>query len=342
MLYCVSKKSIFAVAEITDEKTAVISFQLTECDFMKHVFIINPAAGHSSSADRLTQELEQYSRDYDCSVYQTKAPGDATQYVRGYCQTHADEEIRFYACGGDGTLSEVVNGMADFPNASITVYPCGSGNDYVKYYGGAAAFLDIPALLNAQETPVDLMRIGDRLCINVSNFGFDTAVVQTMEKVKRIRGLGGKKAYYCGVIAALTRHMRTRCIVSADGEKLNSRDLLLCTVANGNYVGSSFRCAPHSDNADGLLEVCLVNPVSRFTFVRLIGSYTKGTHLDDPKVAKYMVYRRARTIDLTFPDGGYLCIDGELIHDTHFSIEVLPRSIRFAVPAGAKIPAAQG
>ena len=83
-----------------------------------------------------------------------------------------------YACGGDGTANEVLHGLIGFENASMTCYPCGSGNDYVKYYGGAEKFLDIEALLAGEEHRVDVMRMGHRYAINVINFGFDTAVAR--------------------------------------------------------------------------------------------------------------------------------------------------------------------
>ena len=112
--------------------------------------------------------------------------------------------------------------------------------------------------------------------------------------------------------------------------------ILLCTIANGQYVGGSFRCAPRSVNNDGMLEVCLVHPVSHVTFMRLIGEYTKGSHLDSPKFEKYIEYRRGHSIRIEAPEGFVYSFDGELIPDTDFTVEVVPSALRFAVPASAR------
>ena len=301
---------------------------------MKHVFIINPAAGKVDSLESLTSLIA--TRD-NCEIYTTKGPRDATEYIRARCTENPHERIRFYACGGDGTLNEVANGVVGFENASMGCYPCGSGNDFVKYFGGKKVFRDLDALLDAPEEEIDLMRVGDRYAINATHFGFDSAVAQTMMNVRRKKIIGGKNAYTTGVLVGLLKAMKNKCKVSVDGELLNPKGvILLCTIANGQYVGGSFRCAPRSANNDGLLEVCLVHPVSYLKFMNLIKGYTEGTHLDDPRFEKYLVYRRGRSIEVEAPEGFLYSFDGELIKQNRFTVEVAPRALRFAVPKGAK------
>ena len=121
-----------------------------------------------------------------------------------------------------------------------------------------------------------------------------------------------------------------------DGEEINpAGNILLCTIANGQYVGGSFRCAPHSLDNDGLLEVCLVKPISVLKFVSLIKFYTEGTHLDDSRFANILEYRRGKTIEIDAPEGFVYSFDGELIRQNHFTVEVVPNAIRFAVPKSA-------
>ena len=125
--------------------------------------------------------------------------------------------------------------------------------------------------------------------------------------------------------------MKNACRVTVDGEQINPKGtILLCTITNGQYVGGSFRCAPRSLDNDGQLEVCLVHPVSHFTFVRFVGGYTKGTHLDDPNFAPYVEYRRGRVIDVEAPEGFVYALDGELIRGNRFRVEVVPRGTRCA------------
>ena len=303
---------------------------------MKHIFVINPAAGKENSYQTIRTALENLKTPVDYELYLTQAPGDSTAYIRNYCREHANERLRFYACGGDGTLNEVANGVVGHDNASLGCYPCGSGNDFVKYYGGKKAFLDVAALVEAPEESIDLMRVGNKYAINATHFGFDSSVAQTMTNVRRKKLIGGKNAYTTGVVVGLCKAMKNECKVWVDGELLNpDGSILLCTVANGQYVGGSFRCAPRSLDNDGMLEVCLVHPLSHLTFLRLMHAYTVGEHLSDPKFASRLIYRRGKSIRVEAPRGFVYCFDGELIRQNEFTVEAVPRAIRFAVPRNA-------
>lgn len=301
---------------------------------MKHIFVINPTAGKSGAAQKIMQALDAV-RGLEQETYFTCAPFDATSFVRQYCAEHPFEQLRFYACGGDGTISEVASGLVGYQNASMSCFPCGSGNDYVKYYGGKERFLDVARLVRGQEREVDLMRVNDRWCVNAFDFGFDSAVCQTMIRIKQKPVIGGKNAYFSGVAWALLHGMRTPCRIEADGEVLTDESILLCTVANGTHVGGAFCCAPRSKNDDGLLEVCIVAPVSRLRFLTLAGRYQKGEHLDDRAFADIITYRRAARFEVFTPKPAAFTVDGDMLYDTHVCVQVVPRALRFAVPREA-------
>ena len=299
---------------------------------MKHIFIINPAAGKANAYDEIESALHPLSKEVDYEIYQTKSRGDATAFIHDYCRTHS-ERVRFYACGGDGTLNEVVSGVVHYPQASLGCYPCGSGNDFVKYYGGKETFLDVKALVEADEEYIDLMRVGDRYAINATHLGFDSCCASVMTRVRRKKLIGGKNAYTTGIVVGLFKAMKNACRIYADGELLNEKGyILLCTVTNGQYVGGAYRCAPRSLDNDGLLEVCAVKPMSHIRFISLINQYKKGTHLDNPKLQKFVTYRRAKSITVEAPEGFVYLLDGELLPGSHFTVEVMPGAIRFAVP----------
>lgn len=300
----------------------------------KHYFIVNPTAGTHSAEQEILDKLKSFEGAYDITLYVTRSPNDASLYVRSICESHQGP-LRFYACGGDGTLNEVVNGAYGFTHAAVGCYPCGSGDDYIKYYGGKALFVDMQTQLEGTETPVDLMRIGDRLAINMVHFGFDSKVALTMRKLRRHPMFGGRKAYYAGVLSAFFQSFANACRVKVDGEALNERTLMLCTIACGQYVGGSFRCAPRSDNRDGLLDVCLVKHVGRLGFISMISAYTKGEHLDDPRFKRIMAYRRGRSVQLDMDKPFPILLDGELLNLSNVRVDVLPQAIRFVVPKGA-------
>ena len=298
---------------------------------MKHVFIVNPAAGSGSVPSIVRERIGGLA---DCEVYETKSAGDATAYIRSRCAAEPKEELCFVACGGDGTINEVASGIAMNPRACMTVLPLGSGNDFVKAFGGAKRFQDIEALRKAVPKPIDILRVGDRWAVNAFHFGLDAAVAKTMIDVKPKPLIGGKNAYPTGVAKALLFNMRTWCRMEVDGEKLHEGNMLLCTVANGQYVGGSYRCAPRSKPDDGLAEICLVKPVSRLRFLKLMNAYKAGSHLEDPRFGSVVLYRRGKVIDVSGKPGFMVSLDGEIVEGESFRVEVIPGGLMFAVPEG--------
>ncbi|MCR5040770.1 MAG: hypothetical protein K6C36_01575 [Clostridia bacterium] len=300
---------------------------------MKYVFVVNPRAGAVNVAGTVSDAIRDLPEASDCEIYQTVAPGDATRFVKERIALADGEELRFIACGGDGTVNEVVSGAALEKNVSVTCYPCGSGNDLVKSFGGAEKFTDISALLRAPSKPIDLLKVGDRWADNVVNFGFDTTVAITINKEREKTGHGNKNAYTKGVVTALLTAMKNSFTVEADGERLNpDGKALLCTVANGQYVGGSFKCAPRAETDDGLIEVCLIKPISRLRFVRILTPYTNGEHLDREDMKDIVVYRRAKKVTVAAPKGFAYSLDGEIIYENYFTIEIVHEAVNFAVP----------
>ena len=302
---------------------------------MKHFFIVNPAAGQGDGVEKLKSALAKTS--LHCEVYETKCRGDATEYVKA-CVASTNEELRFYACGGDGTAKEVAEGIIGAAHASMTIYPIGSGNDLVKYFGGADKFMDIVALAEAPVTEIDIIHVTtkegmDTYSINAINFGFEAVAAAVMNKVRRKPIIGGKASYTTGVVGAIFTAMKNKGEIYADGELLNpDGTYILCTAANGGFIGGGYHCAPRASVADGLLEVCKMRPLSIFTLVRLIGVYKAGKHLEDKRFEKYITYCRVKKIESSSEKPFSLSLDGEVTTTTHFTAEVMPKAIRFAAP----------
>ncbi len=298
---------------------------------MKHIFIVNPVSGQGNASQIIYSSLSSLGKEFECSVYLTKGKGDAEKYIRKYLESHS-EAVRFYACGGDGTINEVVNGIAMYPQASMTVYPCGSGNDFVKCFGSKEDFLNITELTRAKEIPIDVMKVNDRFCINICHFGFDSYVAKKMDEVRSKKLIGGKNAYTTGVVMGLAKAMKNRAVITADGEVMCSGDFLLCTVANGRYVGGKYKCAPKAMVNDGLLDICVSDPVSRAKFVSLVKYYAQGTHLTDPRFKDFLHYRQCKHVEITADDGFCISLDGEVVPMPSAVIDIIPNGIRFAVP----------
>lgn len=300
---------------------------------MKYIFIVNPKAGAGENEKNVRAAIENLPQKENCEVYLTKAPKDAIAYVRERAESEKGESFVFVACGGDGTINEVMNGAAGLENAAVTCYPCGSGNDFVKCFGGSEKFSDLSRLFENETKKIDLLKVGNRFSANVTNFGFDTTVAITINKEREKTGHGNKNAYTKGVVTALIKSMKTECTVIADGETLNpDGKLLLCTAANGQYVGGSFKCAPRAKLDDGLMEVCLIKPISRLRFVKVLKPYTAGEHLDSEDMKDIIVYRRAKRVEVIAKPGFAYSLDGEIIYSDRFTIELVKGAVNFIAP----------
>lgn len=300
---------------------------------MKYIFVVNPLAGEGGTEEKLRAQIEQLPEKDDCEIYVTKAVGDATEFVKATIAGRQGEELRFIACGGDGTINEVFSPAVGVENVSVSCYPCGSGNDFVKCYGGKEAFADVSKLIRGKAEKIDVLKVGERYSINVTNFGFDTTVAITVNEDRAKTGHGSKNSYTKGIVKALVKSMKNRCTVKADGEVINPEGtILLCTVANGQYVGGSFKCAPRAKLDDGLIEVCLAKPISRLRFLQILTPYTNGEHLDREDFKDVIVYRQAKQVEVEAPEGFAYSLDGEIIYENKFTIEIVPRALNFAPP----------
>ena len=143
---------------------------------MKHLFIINPAAGKYDHTKEYAQTVERVLRKYELEyeIALSTEPGDCEVIARRAAET--GEELRFYACGGDGTLNEVVCGAAGFENVAITHFPGGSGNDFIKIFSETEPFHHLERLLDCEETRVDLIRCNGRYSVNILSMGLDARV----------------------------------------------------------------------------------------------------------------------------------------------------------------------
>ena len=302
---------------------------------MKHIFVVNPCAGKQDSTTLVTQKVETYASehpDFDYQVYVTRAQGEATTWTRQWCADHPGKEVRFYACGGDGTLNEVVTGVIGFPDVQVTVHANGSGNDYIKYYDSIDAFSDIARLVEGVPHPVDVMKVNDRYSINVCNFGFDAMVCKIGNDVRRKPIIGGKHSYTTGIIRSIFTSRSNYVRMTVDGEPFFDGKMLLCTLGNGRYNGGNYMCAPLSKNDDGLIEINLFKRMSLYKFASLINEYSRGTHINRPDVQRLMQYRQGTVVEMASPDPFWLVIDGEMLHSNHYRVQNIKHAITFVSP----------
>ena len=301
---------------------------------MKHLVIFNNAAGEGHAKEYLPN-VEYSFEGLDYEIHLTQRPGEATTFLKTYLANYK-EPIRVYACGGDGTIYECVNGVYGHSNVELAVYAIGTGNDFVKMYGGKEKFSDLIKIIKGEAVEIDLTKIKSDVStapyysINVINFGFD-AIVGAVGNLYKEQGK--KDPYSKALLPAILRGRFNKINVYADGEKISKKKMLLCTLAQGQYVGGKFHCAPRSNNTDGLIDICLLHTMSLFGFLGILNPYTEGKHFDLPKYASKVVYRQAKTVKFDADKEFDVCVDGEMIRGKSFDVEILPKALKFVVPA---------
>ena len=162
---------------------------------MRHVFIVNPMAGKRDSVQKLLSRIREVYPQGGYEVYATQAAGDAHRLAMEAIEGR--EPVRLYACGGDGTLNEVVNAAAGCPTAAVTNVPVGTGNDFLRIFGpeGRRKFIDLAALREGPQAEFDLMDCNGLLGINTVCAGIDARVADDVGRFKRLPGVSGTGAY---------------------------------------------------------------------------------------------------------------------------------------------------
>lgn len=306
---------------------------------MQHHFIINPAAGQGKAAAFIPL-IEQYGSQHPeccCTIYRTQCLGDAADYVHRCCLEHTGE-LRFYACGGDGTLSEVVRGAAGFSHAAVGVLPSGTGNDFVRSFLHAEQFQSIEAQIGGNVETIDLIRVNDLICINMINIGFDCNVVCHVSQLKKKPLIKGPLAYIAGVLYELFHKMGTSLRLTIDEKETLSGLYLLCTIAGGRFCGGGFQSSPRARLTDGCADLAVIRTLPRLRFLSLLPSYRTGRYLERHTQTGLVTYRQCRTLQIEAEKAFNVCIDGEVFPFTSLQIQVQPRALRLIVPQGAVMP----
>lgn len=300
---------------------------------MRHIFIINPTAGKADStqkiyamADRLRQE---HGLDVQCIL--TKRQGHAVDLARELCKT--GEELRFYACGGDGTVNEVANGIIGFDNAAMTVVPVGTGNDFLKNFGDRAAeFADAENLWDGEVFPLDAIDVNGRIALTIACSGLDARVAADVHKYSESPLLDGKASYvYSLMVNFVFKPIFNHWTVMVD-DQIKEGDYTLVAVCNGRYYGGGFMPVPEAKMNDGVLDALVIDRVNHATFARMVNSYSKG---DYRKFPQFIHHYNPSVIRIHSEKNDIVtCLDGECITNSDVVIKLAEGKVHFFGPRG--------
>ena len=299
---------------------------------MQHIFIINPHAGKKDQTGRIYEMADRLRQHgLTCQCLLTQRSGGAEEIARRLVSS--GEEVRLYACGGDGTLNEVVNGAAGFDNAAVTCIPIGTGNDFLKNFGpDAAKFTDAENLWDGEVHPLDLIDCNGRLCLTIACSGIDARVAESVHELGDSPLLSGRGSYLAAVaVNFLFRGIGQHWRVTLDDEVVED-DFALVSMCNGRYYGGGSTPVPEARMDDGVLNVLVVKAVNRRTFLKFVGPYSKGEYAKFPEYAHCSTPKTVRI--QSDKEDIVTCLDGECVTNSDVTIKLHDKKLNFFGPEG--------
>ena len=303
---------------------------------MRHIFIINPAAGKGDATEKLRRQIHNLKTDDAVEIYITRCAGDALRKAEK--EASSGDRVHIYACGGDGTANEVLTGVAGYSNCAVGIVPLGSGNDFVKSLEPYAKedFLDVQRMVDGDEKTIDLIRCGDKYSMNVFSVGFDAIVAKNVSKFKKLPLVSGSLAYNMSVAYCLFTKRKHRVKILIDGKPFDGADYkkttLLAVGGNGRFYGGGFKAAPEAELSDGYMDFVHCSTLSVFKFARMVGKYKRGEHINNPKLP-FITFRRCKTIEFIAEEPVDVNVDGEICPMTNPKAELLEGALKIVLPA---------
>jgi diacylglycerol kinase (ATP) len=286
--------------------------------------ILNPASGAGKTlklVPRVTKALQDQGRPF--TIHLTTRAGEAPDVARSFARDGAAVVI---AIGGDGTISEVANGLltsgCEIP---LGLVPSGHGSDFVRTAQTPKSIEEaIGRACSGKMRRIDVGRAAfddgtSRYFLNVAGLGFDAEVAQ---RVLKTRLPGSTLPYLVSLVGALARYRNIQVHVDADGESISSVAVFV-TVANGQFFGGGLHIAPMAEIEDGLLDFAVIGDFAKFELLKQVPSVYRGRHVDHPK----FLHRRAKSIRIETLQPARVQADGELIGSTPVTFTVEPGAL---------------
>jgi len=287
------------------------------------LYIINPAAGRGRSRlvwKGLQGILEASGNNFQVAF--TEEPGHGRELAFRAAREHVRKVV---AVGGDGTVHEVVNGLAGSQTA-LGVIPAGTGNDFARAAGIPFEPSEALHLVHrARARSIDLGKVGGEYFINVAGVGFDAEVAAEVNRNHLF--LPGAAAYVRALLQQMLRYRNSLLTVEVDGWRWEGRALFVA-VGNAQYCGGGLRLVPTAVLDDGRLDLCLAGDISKLDLLCNLPRVFSGGHLSHPKVE----IARGLRVRITSRSKLYVHADGEIVARTPVNLEVVPGAMKVLLP----------
>lgn len=285
--------------------------------------LYNPASGGGRGRLRLRRaEALLAMKGIRTERHATGGPGDAVDLGRAMAR---DGHAWILVLGGDGTLSEVADGVLQSGRQpALGFLPGGTGNDFLRDFGVTDLDHAVERIALGTPRPVDAAHAswpgGDRHFLNLFGSGFVALAADTCNR--RLKWMGSR-GYTAAVLWELVRLRNTPTRLELDGRVVEGR-FPLVAVCNSIHTGGAMRIAPHARCDDGVLDVMIVEDIGRVELGRVFPKIFDGSHVGHPKVR----FERARTVRIEPESPSPLLVDGEVVGTTPADVQVRPGALR--------------
>ena len=295
---------------------------------------MNPAAAGGTTGKRwpeIAHRAAQRGLDGDALI--SERPGQLTALA---ADAVAGGATQLVVVGGDGSVNEVVNGIADAHGVELAVIPRGTGWDFVRTFDiprDLDAAVDVALTGSVRE--IDLGAVTYRtwggedarsVFANVASAGISGAIAQRANESSK--ALGGKVSYYWATLAVFVGWQTGEMRVTVDGESRNGK-MIDAVVCNGRYLGGGMMMCPEAEPDDGVFDVLLIGNVTKRDLLLVLPKTYKGNHLPHPRLELL----RGKVVTVESAEPLPIELDGEQPGTTPARFEVLPRALRLRVPA---------
>ncbi len=281
--------------------------------------IINPTAGNHRAKKTAAQILTRLSElGVEHQAFYTEYPGHAEALARQSVEQGARTVL---SIGGDGTAFEVARGLMN-SKTFLGIIPAGTGNDFIKSLllpDKPLAILDF--ILSHPARPVDVGIINGQIFINVCGVGFDVSVLDYSIKAKKyVRGM---LPYLWGVIQTIIHYSSSDITLSIDGQQILSKELLICSIANGRFIGGGMPISPKSEIDDGFLDIVVIKNVTRTRMIRYLPGLLSGKILSFKDTSSFC----GKHVTVSSPKPMRFNVDGEIIPFDQVDLDIIPQAL---------------
>ena len=275
---------------------------------MKYIFIVNPESA-KGNAMKIIGNIEKVCKQehIEYEVCYTLAQGDATRLAQSY----KDDENIIYAVGGDGTLSEVLNGVIGTRN-KIGIIPAGSGNDFYR---------TVKELAKA-EIESDVGVVNGKYFLNIACVGIDAEVANNVPLMKK-KNVKVKNLYTASILYTFT-HFKFKQIHFKSQEKDEKGNFTILSICNGRYYGGGYNISPKASLEDNYFDVYYINKLRLPSIINLLLKLKKGKLEQDKRTNHF----KTNNITVTSEEPIRFNVDGETIENTKFEIKIIPKAIK--------------